>query len=1452
MKKFFVTLFAAFVSFTIVAGTQFVPKDYVYEEVAATFKAVRSIDYTDLFEYPDSIPTNTDLTSLESIDTIFATVDDESIATIYDADYWYSFQKKMRIQINKLASVKGSTTVRLSIVHNGDTVTSNIAWQVYGVKANTFDLHILPDAVVNEIDVLKNSSFYMSSERATSTITIDNLEEITCGKAEVINRDGANDVISFTPNDDITNFSREKIRYTITLPDGEQSSGEVTIYIHKNSFATKLVEYQPAPGQFRTESWDIPSTVVDDDNESGGVSLGGFGGYIVLGFDQPIYNNPQNPYGVDFSIKGNSFIANVKGVWTEPGAVQVMEDKNGNGKADDGEWYELAGSDYWLSTTKRNVKMTYYNPHYNKRYTVPWTLKYTDEQGKDVTEYGALLSNQFHSHTYYPDYFYNEDNPNEEYRWYVPGVNRDSVSFVGTLIRSSIDMRAPSYIEFYRTAGFGYCDNKGYNKNDLRIAQNPYGNPALGEAASDGFDLNWAVDKDGNYVDLEKIDFVKIYTAGSVNAGWLGEWSTEVLSCAITTPDPDYVQQDYYMNYVGITQLQVVKGTTCQYQGFLFKNGRPVKDAEQKWWITDADGNIDDTVASIDNTGLFTAKEFGTAYVHFTAMDGLPEETFEVTVGQLTSVLIDIEGNASTVSNDSISTIVGERIYINVQSTDECEATLNGTTSNRYIYDTYTWENSNPEVGSINNGTFIALTPGETILTVKSNTDNTLTDQIKVTVNEIPEIVVLQNPIMVPYNEPVGDLLNNAIFSTGNDATVYMDEVTAKNGFANISLYNNHLNYAFTEGEYGEDLLHFKTTCYGVEKEFDITIIYGPDNFANKKQLLLTDNTTEGINTLAGVDIESYASSIYVNQLGTVSADDLLSDGAYAYITQGNAISRYEVANGNKVAEAQLSTSAKHFAEVYKDKIFVSDGNTVKAFYKTDLVAYKTIEFTGDILQMTLNGDVIYAYTNHATDPVEVFDINTWATPVSYPMDASLNIADLYVVGSELYMPIGATETSVAKMYVVDYSNYSWTVKEATETSIGNTNNISVLADSTIMVSSGNGFVAYNLKHDISGLEIGFGSEIVMNGDALPKLVAGESYDVTTENVAIDETSEETTTGTITETYARFYVVYEGEATSTLKVFETEDLSAAKKEISDLCVAPTAINLMAATNVNSAPTVKKATSTYSTYELATSQTAGSWMYLTTVFADTEGNTKMYVREDEDWLSITYYDNGNLRPYYMFAGTVDKKTVYSFPVECIDDCGASAMAEMTITVTPRIYAPAINEVIVTIDSGTDPVATVAVTDVFVYTQSTSNLTFTTDVTNISDAELITSAVVDSEGNLVITVPENSQGNATIELTQTITHKTYGSKTFVTEIPVLVDYNLTDGIEVVEISKTDVYYANGNLYVNDCFGQDVMIYDISGKCVATLTVDDDSFSAPLILRSGIYIVTVNGCNAKIVVK
>ncbi|MES1923608.1 hypothetical protein MHBO_005212 [Bonamia ostreae] len=41
--------------------------------------------------------------------------------------------------------------------------------------------------------------------------------------------------------------------------------------------------------------------------------------------------------------------------------------------------------------------------------------------------------------------------------------------------------------------------------------------------------IDWAVDSNGNPVELTGVDFVKVYTGQNQQCGWLGETSTEVL-----------------------------------------------------------------------------------------------------------------------------------------------------------------------------------------------------------------------------------------------------------------------------------------------------------------------------------------------------------------------------------------------------------------------------------------------------------------------------------------------------------------------------------------------------------------------------------------------------------------------------------------------------------------------------------------------------------------------------------------------------------------------------------------------------------------------------------------------------------------------------------------------------------------------------------------------------------
>ena len=60
------------------------------------------------------------------------------------------------------------------------------------------------------------------------------------------------------------------------------------------------------------------------------------------------------------------------------------------------------------------------------------------------------------------------------------------------------------------------------------------------KASGDGFDLKWAVDKDGNPMDSSKlkIHYVKVQTASFINGGAIGEKSTEI-SCISRTSEEE-------------------------------------------------------------------------------------------------------------------------------------------------------------------------------------------------------------------------------------------------------------------------------------------------------------------------------------------------------------------------------------------------------------------------------------------------------------------------------------------------------------------------------------------------------------------------------------------------------------------------------------------------------------------------------------------------------------------------------------------------------------------------------------------------------------------------------------------------------------------------------------------------------------------------------------------------
>ena len=95
---------------------------------------------------------------------------------------------------------------------------------------------------------------------------------------------------------------------------------------------------------------------------------------------------------------------------------------------------------------------------------------------------------------------------------------------------------------------FGYVDTHSNGKTvagtgeDVNLYDVPVGNPYVEkyDGYGDGFDLKWAVDKDGNPVDSSKlkIHYVKVQTASFINGGAIGEKSTEI-SCISRTSEEE-------------------------------------------------------------------------------------------------------------------------------------------------------------------------------------------------------------------------------------------------------------------------------------------------------------------------------------------------------------------------------------------------------------------------------------------------------------------------------------------------------------------------------------------------------------------------------------------------------------------------------------------------------------------------------------------------------------------------------------------------------------------------------------------------------------------------------------------------------------------------------------------------------------------------------------------------
>ncbi|MBQ9362865.1 MAG: cell surface protein [Bacteroidaceae bacterium] len=295
----------------------------------------------------------------------------------------------------------------------------------------------------------------------------------------------------------------------------------------QSPYISKVYEFMPAPGQFVNElpEWEEKDNAdsirkkVEDciaNHNQIAISLGNWGGYVIFGFDHEI---PNKPGEYDIKILGNSFyyesageISLVSGS-AEPGIVMVSRDANGNGLPDD-DWYELAGSAHNDARTRHGYTCTYYRtpddhvatPDGKNKYIKDSTyIRWTDSDGE--TGYVRKLS--FNRQNYYPNW-----------------IDADSMVFHGTrLPDNSIDRNGSGTDMVLYCYDWGYVDN---HPNQTKVDKTNDSTPEYLRHVSE-FKIDWAVDEEGNAVELPGIHFVKVYTGVNLFNGWMGEASTELL-----------------------------------------------------------------------------------------------------------------------------------------------------------------------------------------------------------------------------------------------------------------------------------------------------------------------------------------------------------------------------------------------------------------------------------------------------------------------------------------------------------------------------------------------------------------------------------------------------------------------------------------------------------------------------------------------------------------------------------------------------------------------------------------------------------------------------------------------------------------------------------------------------------------------------------------------------------
>lgn len=259
-------------------------------------------------------------------------------------------------------------------------------------------------------------------------------------------------------------------------------------------FATSVIEYRPAPGQFVNDpNYNNPikalGVPVGGGTTNGDttkvVTLGGFGGTITLGFSGTVFDLPGNPMGMDAIVFGNAFWTggNAKMRFGEAAVIEICLDLNRNGVPDDG-WYVIPGSHILDPRTQRQ----------GGKFILP----------DDPFGFAPIINPRTDGLELF--YGYGDCTP---------------VLLLG-------DMNADNVID-----DWGIMAERFYTTPDdpLTVGITP------GSGGGDAFDIGWAVHPEtGQQARLPGFDFIRITTGVDQSNGPLGEISAEIGGVSSVAP----------------------------------------------------------------------------------------------------------------------------------------------------------------------------------------------------------------------------------------------------------------------------------------------------------------------------------------------------------------------------------------------------------------------------------------------------------------------------------------------------------------------------------------------------------------------------------------------------------------------------------------------------------------------------------------------------------------------------------------------------------------------------------------------------------------------------------------------------------------------------------------------------------------------------------------------------